>query len=162
MRRVAPETGGLLEFDSVQAKLCADIARHLGRRRNANECFGVCSRRPYDWHFTGRDMVWYINWLTIRGGEPARPSCLLLQHGRKTEGGAPAGRGASQHLVAPLPEAFRLCQAAFLPDDGFRQRRAHRGPVRQQPGAVPGGPPACMKIRRSSIICPSPCFRNAG
>ena len=67
MRRVAPETGGLLEFDSVQAKLCADIARHLGRRRNANECFGVCSRRPYDWHFTGRDMVWYINWLTIRG-----------------------------------------------------------------------------------------------
>ena len=126
LRRVSPETGGLLEADSVQAKLCADIARHLGRRRNANECFGVCSRRPYDWHFTGR------------GGEPARPPCLLLQHGGKTEGGAAAGRGASQHLVAPLPEAFRLCQAAFLPDDGFRQRRAHRGPVRQQPGAVPG------------------------
>ena len=67
MRRVSPETGGLLEFDSVQAKLCADIARHLGRRRNANECFGVCSRWPYAWRFTGRDMVWYINWLSIRG-----------------------------------------------------------------------------------------------
>lgn len=67
MRRVSPETGGLLEFDSVQAKLCADIARHLGRRRNANECFGVCSRKPWEWHFTGRDMVWYINWLSIRG-----------------------------------------------------------------------------------------------
>lgn len=67
MRRVSPETGGLLEFDSVQAKLCADIARHLGRRRNASECFGVCSRRPWEWHFTGRDMVWYINWLSVRG-----------------------------------------------------------------------------------------------
>ena len=67
MRRVAPETGGLLEPDSVQAKLCADIARHLGRRRNANECFGVCGRKPFEWNFTGRDMVWYINWLTIRG-----------------------------------------------------------------------------------------------
>lgn len=67
MRRVSPETGGLLEFDSVQAKLCADIARHLGRRRNANECFGVCSRKPWEWHFTGRDMIWYINWLSIRG-----------------------------------------------------------------------------------------------
>ena len=67
MRRVSPESGGLLEFDSVQAKLCADIARHLGRRRNANECFGVCSRKPWEWHFTGRDMVWYINWLSIRG-----------------------------------------------------------------------------------------------
>ena len=40
MRRVSPESGGLLEFDSVQAKLAADIARHLGRRRNSNECFG--------------------------------------------------------------------------------------------------------------------------
>ena len=67
MRRVSPETGGLLEFDSVQARLCADIARHLGRRRNANECFGVCSRKPWEWHFTGRDMIWYINWLSIRG-----------------------------------------------------------------------------------------------
>ncbi len=67
MRRVSPETGGLLEPDSVQAKLCADIAKHLGRRRNANECFGVCSRKPYEWHFTGRDMVWYINWLSVRG-----------------------------------------------------------------------------------------------
>ena len=67
MRRVAPETGGIREFDSVQAKLPADIARYLGRRRNANECFGVCCRKNIPWYFKGYDMKWYINWLGIRG-----------------------------------------------------------------------------------------------
>ena len=82
LRRVAPETGGLREFDSVQAKLTADLARHLGRERNANECFGVCNRppigskpkqineelpNPVPWYFTGRDMKWYFNWLGARG-----------------------------------------------------------------------------------------------
>jgi len=67
MRRVSPETGGLREFDSVQAKLSADIARHLGRRRNANECFGVCCRDNIPWYFTAGDMKWYIDWLGQRG-----------------------------------------------------------------------------------------------
>lgn len=67
MRRVAPETGGLREFDSVQAKLSADIARHLGRRRNANECFGVCCRKQIPWYMTAGDMKWYIDWLGLRG-----------------------------------------------------------------------------------------------
>ena len=67
MRRVSPETGGLTEFDSVQAKLAADIARHLGRRRNANECFGVCFRDNIPWYFTAADMKWYIDWLGFRG-----------------------------------------------------------------------------------------------
>ncbi len=67
MRRVAPETGGLREFDSVQAKLAADIARHLGRRRNANECFGVCCRDKIPWYMTAGDMKWYIDWLGLRG-----------------------------------------------------------------------------------------------
>ena len=67
MRRVAPETGGLLEPDSVQARLAADIARHLGRKRNANECFGVCCRQGIPWYFTGKDMKWYLNWMGIRG-----------------------------------------------------------------------------------------------
>lgn len=67
MRRVAPETGGIREPDSVQAKLPADIARYLGRRRNANECFGVCSRQNIPWYFKGYDMKWYLNWLGIRG-----------------------------------------------------------------------------------------------
>lgn len=67
MRRVSPETGGLREPDSVQAKLTADIARHLGRRRNANECFGVCNRDNIPWYFTAEDMKWYIDWLGLRG-----------------------------------------------------------------------------------------------
>lgn len=67
MRRVSPESGGLREFDSVQAKLSADIARLLGRRRNANECFGVCNREKIPWYFKGEDMIWYINWLGMRG-----------------------------------------------------------------------------------------------
>lgn len=67
MRRVSPETGGITEFDSVQAKLSADIARHLGRRRNANECFGVCFRDNIPWYFKAGDMKWYIDWLGIRG-----------------------------------------------------------------------------------------------
>ncbi len=67
MRRVAPETGGLREFDSVQAKITADLARHLGRRRNANECFGVCCRNNIPWYFTAGDMKWYIDWLGLRG-----------------------------------------------------------------------------------------------
>lgn len=67
MRRVAPETGGIREFDSVQAKLPADIARYQKRRRNANECFGVCNHKNIPWYFRGYDMKWYINWLGIRG-----------------------------------------------------------------------------------------------
>lgn len=67
MRRVAPETGGLREFDSVQAKLTADIAGQLGRRRNANECFGVCCRDKIPWYMTGGDMKWFIDWLGLRG-----------------------------------------------------------------------------------------------
>lgn len=67
MRRVSPETGGITEFDSVQAKLSSDIARHLGRRRNANECFGVCVRDHIPWYLPACDMKWYIDWLGIRG-----------------------------------------------------------------------------------------------
>ncbi len=67
MRRVAPETGGVLEPDSVQAKCSADMACHLGRRRNSNECFGVCCRDKIPWYFTAADMKWYIDWLGVRG-----------------------------------------------------------------------------------------------
>ena len=45
--RVALETGGLRESDSVQTKQTSDLDRHTDRCRNANECFGVCSRRRH-------------------------------------------------------------------------------------------------------------------
>lgn len=67
LRRISPETGGLREPDSMHAKLSADIARHLGSRRNANECFGVCYRHNIPWYFTSGDMKWYIDWMGLRG-----------------------------------------------------------------------------------------------
>ena len=66
-RMVSPEEGGIYNFNSVQGKCSADAARHLGRRRNANECFGVCVREDIPWYFTGEDMKWYIDWLAVRG-----------------------------------------------------------------------------------------------
>ena len=66
-RRILPKEGGIREADSVHARLCADVARHLGKRRSLNECFGVCGRREAPWHFTGEDMKWYIDWLAMRG-----------------------------------------------------------------------------------------------
>ena len=66
-RRLSPEAGGVQGRDSVQAKCSADAARFLGRRRNSNECFGVCSREGVPWYFTGADMKWYIDWLGVRG-----------------------------------------------------------------------------------------------
>lgn len=67
LRRVETMSGGIHGMDSVQAKLSADIARHLGRRRNANECFGVCNRNKIPWYFTAEDMKWYLDWLGMRG-----------------------------------------------------------------------------------------------
>ncbi|MGN0251207.1 MAG: hypothetical protein ACI4EH_07630 [Oliverpabstia sp.] len=67
MRRVEPKEGGITGKESVQGKLSADIARHLHRRRNASECFGVCYRKCQPWYFTGEDMKWYIDWLGMRG-----------------------------------------------------------------------------------------------
>ena len=66
-RWISPEEGGLVGIHSVQAKCSADAARHLGRSRNSNECFGVCGEPGDPWNFTADDMLWYINWLGVRG-----------------------------------------------------------------------------------------------
>lgn len=66
-RMVSPERGGITGMDSVQAKCSADMARHFGRRRNSNECFGVCIRDKIPWYMTAGDMKWFIDWLGIRG-----------------------------------------------------------------------------------------------
>jgi hypothetical protein len=66
-RRFAPEGGGLDSPDSVQAKCSSDAARHSGKRRNSNECFGVCVRDGIPWYMTGGDMKWFIDYLGVRG-----------------------------------------------------------------------------------------------
>lgn len=67
LRRVAPEIGGISGRDSTMAKCGADAARLMGRRRNANECFGACNRNENPWQFSGGDMKWYLDWMAVRG-----------------------------------------------------------------------------------------------
>ncbi len=67
LRWIAPEKDGLSGIDSTMAKCSADAARLMGRRRNANECFGACNRNNNPWQFSGSDMKWYTDWLAVRG-----------------------------------------------------------------------------------------------
>ena len=66
-RWIAPEKDYLGGAESAQGKCSSDAARILERRRNSNECFGVCVRDGIPWYFTGADMKWYIDYLGVRG-----------------------------------------------------------------------------------------------
>lgn len=67
-RFVAPEDGkALIGEHSCMAKCSSDSARHHGKPRNGNECFGVCSLPETPYTFTENDMRWYLNWLFVRG-----------------------------------------------------------------------------------------------
>ncbi|MDF2723029.1 MAG: hypothetical protein K0Q59_2704 [Paenibacillus sp.] len=52
---------------STMAKCSSDAARHRGRRRNLNECFGACFKDKLGWYFTADEMKWYMDWLFVRG-----------------------------------------------------------------------------------------------
>lgn len=67
LRWIAPESGALSGHESTQGKCSSDAARIMGRRRNLNECCGVCVRDKKEWYFTGGDFKWYIDWLGVRG-----------------------------------------------------------------------------------------------
>ena len=58
---------GLAGEESVLAKCASDSARHRGRRRNANECFGCCGPQISQWAMTPGDMKWYMDYLFVRG-----------------------------------------------------------------------------------------------
>lgn len=67
-RWVAPENGkGLIGTHSTMGKCSSDAARHTGKRRNSNECFGCCGPDGVQWAFTADDMKWYLDWLFVRG-----------------------------------------------------------------------------------------------
>ena len=67
-RWVAPENGLALEGEhSTQGKCSSDAARHSGKRRNSNECFGCCGPNGEHWAFSMDDMKWYLDWLFVRG-----------------------------------------------------------------------------------------------
>lgn len=67
LRWIAPEGDPLGGAESAQGKCSSDAARIAGKRRNSNECFGVCVRDNIPWYFTGADMKWYIDHLAVRG-----------------------------------------------------------------------------------------------
>ncbi|TNJ67058.1 hypothetical protein FE784_06870 [Paenibacillus hemerocallicola] len=58
---------GLQGAGSTLGKCSSDAARHRGRRRNLNECFGACFKDGLGWHFTADEMKWYMDWLFVRG-----------------------------------------------------------------------------------------------
>ncbi len=66
-RQVSPEVGDLIGPDSAQGKCSADAARILGRRRNSNECLGVCGGEENPWSMTAGDIKWFIDYLAVRG-----------------------------------------------------------------------------------------------
>ncbi len=66
-RYIAPEEGkSLTGVHSTLGKCSSDAARHRGRRRNLNECFGVCGKES-GWALRADEMKWYLDWLFIRG-----------------------------------------------------------------------------------------------
>ncbi|HZG87821.1 glycosylhydrolase-like jelly roll fold domain-containing protein [Paenibacillus sp.] len=66
-RWVAPEEEkGVAGRHSTLGKCSSDAARHRGRRRNLNECFGVCGTN-HSWSLTADDLKWYLDWLFVRG-----------------------------------------------------------------------------------------------
>lgn len=67
-RYVAPENEkALCGEHSTMGKCSSDSARHRGKRRNGNECFGCCGALDDPYRFTQEDMKWYLDWLFVRG-----------------------------------------------------------------------------------------------
>lgn len=67
-RYVAPkEPTNICGRHSTMGKCASDSARHRGKRRNGNECFGVCGHRDDPYAFDRSDMKWYLDWLFARG-----------------------------------------------------------------------------------------------
>lgn len=67
MRTIAPERDPLDTRDGVMAKLTADLARAMGKKRNLNEALGVCHRSENEWHLPFEDVKWMLDHLLSRG-----------------------------------------------------------------------------------------------
>ena len=67
-RYIGPEDEkGIKGTHSTMGKCSSDSARHRGKRRNMNECFGCCGPDGDHWAFSLDDMKWYLDWLFVRG-----------------------------------------------------------------------------------------------
>ncbi len=93
LRWISPEKGGLEGLDSTMGKCSADAARLMGRRRNANECFGACNADKNPWQFAGGDMKWYTDWLAVRGVNLFVPHAFYYSITDKRKGERPPDVG---------------------------------------------------------------------
>ncbi|NOU97206.1 hypothetical protein GC093_28850 [Paenibacillus sp. LMG 31456] len=72
-RYIAPEEGKAVDgVHSTMGKCASDAARHRGRRRVINECFGVCGKES-GWSLKADEMKWYLDWLFVRGTNMISP-----------------------------------------------------------------------------------------
>lgn len=94
-RWVAPEDNKGIEGEhSTMAKCSSDSARHRGRRRNSNECFGCCGPNGIQWAFSVDDMKWYMDWMFVRGVNLLYPHAFLYStDGEKRLGDRPPDVG---------------------------------------------------------------------
>ncbi len=87
-RFVAPEENkAVVGEHSTMGKCSSDSARHRGKRRNGNECFGCCGAPDDPYRFTREDMKWYLDWLFVRGVNMIYPHAFYysLREKRKDE-----------------------------------------------------------------------------
>lgn len=94
-RWVAPELDkGITGRDSTMGKCSSDAARHSGRRRNSNECFGCCGPDGIQWAFRAGDMKWYLDWMFVRGVNLLYPHAFFYSlEGEKRFGERPPDVG---------------------------------------------------------------------
>lgn len=87
-RYVAPgEASATCGVHSTMAKCASDSARHRGKRRNGNECFGCCGHADDPYAFTRDDLKWYVDWLFVRGCNLIIPHAFFysVRDARKNE-----------------------------------------------------------------------------
>lgn len=122
-RHVAPGSG-IEGAESVLAKCASDAARHSGRRRNANECFGCCGPDGLQWAFSVDDMKWYMDYLFVRGTNLLYPHAFFysIRDGRGNERAPDVG---PNNLWWPMYEqiAAYIRRMCWLMTDSVNQAR---------------------------------------
>lgn len=114
-RWVAPENETRVEgVHSTLGKCSSDAARHYGRRRNSNECFGCCGPKEHNWGFTANDMKWYLDWLFVRGVNLLYPHAFFYSiNGEERFGERPPDVGPNntfwQHYKMFADYIKRMC-----------------------------------------------------
>ena len=110
---IAPgESTNIRGRHSTMGKCASDSARHRRKRRNGNECFGVCGHKDDPYAFDRSDMKWYIDWLFARGCNLIIPHAFYysLRGARKDERPPEVGMHSSfWHEYRVLTDYIKRC-----------------------------------------------------